>query len=82
MATVEHPVFVHEPDRLPDPHVRISTRIQHIGATLSGAETSNIFNTIDHPDALRGNPLSTLSEISARMSTSEPSDEADRARTH
>ena len=62
--------------------VRVGTRIQHIGATLSGAETSNIFNTIDHPDALRGNPLSTLSEISAHMSTSEPSDEADRARTH
>ena len=64
------------------PGLRITTRIQHIGAPLSGAETSNIFNTIDHPDALRGNPLSTLSEISARMSTSEPSDEADRARTH
>ena len=63
-------------------HLRMCTRIQHIGATLSGAETSNIFNTIDHPDALRGNPLSTLSEISAHMSTSEPSDEADRARTH
>ena len=29
--------------------VRLNKCIQHIDATLSGAETSNIFNTIDHP---------------------------------
>ena len=59
---------VRRPHPRPHPRLRISTRIQHIGATLSGAQMSNI--------------LSTLSGVSAHMSTSEPSDEADRARTH
>ena len=63
--------------------LRICVKIFNILAQhLVALRPCNIFNTIGHPDALRGNLLSTLSEISAHMSTSEPSGEAGRARTH
>ena len=37
--------------------LRLNKCIQHIDATLSGAETSNIFNTIDHPARSGSNPF-------------------------
>ena len=58
-------------DRAPEESVRKCTRIQHIGATLSGAETSNIYNTIDHLARSGSNPFNIFPGVSAHMSTSE-----------
>ena len=49
--------------------LRLRTRIQHIGATLSGAQNVNIFNTIGHPERSGRQPFNTWSRPPPTLST-------------